>query len=53
MKSYEEKLSAVPIVGTKNLDREEEVAEALEAVGFVDIEHSIDTNQFYFRDEME
>jgi len=52
-KSYEEKLATAPIVETKYFDREEEVVEELEAVGFVEIEHKIDNHQFYFLDEME
>jgi SAM-dependent methyltransferase len=52
-RSYREQLAPAAIVGTKDLEREEEVTEELEAVGFVEIEHRVDTHQFFFRDEME
>ncbi|NOQ96384.1 MAG: methyltransferase domain-containing protein [Desulfobacterales bacterium] len=52
-KSYRERLASAPIMDTKDLDREEEVVEELEAVGFVEIEHMIDSYQFSFRDETE
>ena len=52
-KPYQEKLASAPTIDTKDLDGEEEVVEELEAVGFVEIEHNIDTHKFYFRDEME
>jgi ubiquinone/menaquinone biosynthesis C-methylase UbiE len=52
-KSYRKKLTPAPFVATKDLDREKEVTEELEAVGFVEIEHRVDTRQFFFRDEME
>lgn len=52
-KSYRERLASAPTMDGKYLDREEDVVEELEAVGFVEIEHKIDTYQFYFRDETE
>jgi ubiquinone/menaquinone biosynthesis C-methylase UbiE len=52
-KAYQDKLAPAPIVETKDLDREEEIVEELEAVGFVEIEHKIDSHQFFFHDEKE
>jgi O-methyltransferase/aklanonic acid methyltransferase len=52
-KSYRDELAPAPIVVTKDLDRAEEVTEELEAVGFVEVEHRVDTRQFFFRDETE
>jgi ubiquinone/menaquinone biosynthesis C-methylase UbiE len=50
---YRDQLAPAPVVGTKDLEREEEVTEELVAVGFVEIEHGVDTRQFFFQDEME
>lgn len=52
-KSYRDRLSNVPAMDTKDLNQEEEVTEELNAIGFVDIEHKIDSKQFLFRDEIE
>lgn len=52
-KAYQDRLSSVPTLKTKDLNEEKEVTEALEAVGFIEVEHQIDSKQFYFRNEME
>ena len=52
-KSYQDKLTPVPAMKTKDLNEEKDVTEELEAVGFVDIEHQIDSRKFYFRNETE
>lgn len=52
-KSYQDKLAPAPTAETKALDRDEEVEKELEAAGFAEIGHKIDSHQFYFRDENE
>jgi ubiquinone/menaquinone biosynthesis C-methylase UbiE len=52
-KSFRERLAPAPVVATKDLDQEEEVTEELERVGFVEVQHGVDSRRFFFRDEME
>jgi len=52
-KLYQDRLVPVPAMKTRDLNEEKEVAEVLEAVGFVQVEHQTDSEQFYFRDEVE
>jgi ubiquinone/menaquinone biosynthesis C-methylase UbiE len=52
-KSYQDRLAPVPAMKTKDLNQEKEVTEVLDAVGFENIEHQIDTKQLSFRDEVE
>jgi ubiquinone/menaquinone biosynthesis C-methylase UbiE len=50
-KSYQEKLAPAPTAETKAMDKEAEIEKELEAVGFVDLEHMVDSHPFYFEDE--
>jgi hypothetical protein len=52
-KSYLEKLASAPIVETKGLNQEQEVADVLEGIGFIDIVHKTDDLQLYFLDELD
>ena len=52
-KSYQDRVTPVPAMKIKDLNEEKEVTDALEEVGFADIEHQIDSQRFFFRDEKE
>ena len=52
-KPYLARLAAAPTADTKDLEREEEVTEALTAAGFVDIRHTVGTKLFHYKDEIQ